>query len=141
GIDSPMSPDPSKDTSAVSNPGNPEAPSAPSASPNETTDEPLGITSDALITPDVCSVRLNFCNGAGSTGTDCTESGCALSTAISKCISLVHGAGCTVQCNAIMRTPSGVKTWRVQCGNTCCAEGQNCSAKFQCCTPGTVGCP
>lgn len=110
GVDSPTSPDPSKETSDVALPGNPEA---TSASPDETT-EPLGITSDALITPNSCSVTLNFCDRPNSSiGTDCTETGCSLSQAISACKSIVASVGCSVHCNAVMRNSSGViiDTW------------------------------
>lgn len=141
------SPDPSKDTSAVSNPGNPEA---PSASPNETTaGEALGTTTDAVIIPDTCHVTLNFCDNPNSStiGTDCTESGCTLSQAISACESIVSQKGCVQHCNAVMREGTSasspiIDTWRVQCGSTCCGVGVLCGAAGRCCTgPGISGCP
>lgn len=124
-------PDPSKNTSDVALPGNSEA---PSASPNETTAEPLGLTSDAL-TPNACTVTLNFCDRpSSSVGTDCTKtSGCSLTedAAINTCLSLVSQAGCAQHCDAVMRQGSGpnapiVDTWRVQCGSTCCPRGDFC---------------
>ena len=126
----------------VTVPGNPEA---PSASPDDTTSEPLGITSDAVITPAACSVTLNFCDRPNSSiGTDCTETGCSLSTAISACKSIVASVGCAVHCNAVMRDSSGtvIDTWRVMCGTTCCPEGNFCGAGGRCCD-GTCkpGCP
>lgn len=128
-------PDPSKDTSDVSIPGNPEA---PSASPNKTTaDESLGTTTDAVITPASCSVTLNFCDRPNSSiGTDCTETGCTLSTAISACKSIVASKGCSVHCNAVMRDSTGniIDTWRFTCGSTCCPEGtQYCGPTGACC--------
>jgi len=98
-------PDPSKNISDVSIPGNPEM---PSASPNETTaDESIGTTTGAVITPASCHVNLNFCNAPGSLGTDCTETGCSLSAAISSSKSIVASVGCSVLCNAVMRNSSG----------------------------------
>lgn len=137
----------------VSSPGNPEALSAPSnEATNEATseatseapaDESLGITEDG-ITPAACHVNLNFCNAPGATGTDCTESGCSLSAAISACKSLVSSVGCTVLCNAVMRDSTGaiISTWRQSCGSTCCPENTFCFGT-RCCpnSGGGVGCP
>lgn len=134
GVDSPTSPVSSKDTSNVALPGNPEA---PPASPDETT-EPLGITSDALITPNTCSVTLNFCDRPNSSiGTDCTESGCTLDQAISACESIVSSVGCVQHCNAVMRNSAGtiIDTWRIQCGGVCCPVAPQgfCGPSGQCC--------
>lgn len=128
----------------VSTPGNPEAVSASNEATNEATaEEPLGITDDA-ITPATCQVNLNFCDAPGSIGTDCTESGCSLSAAISACKSLVSSVGCAVRCNAVIRDSTGaiIDTWRQSCGSTCCPEGTFCFGT-RCCpnNGGGVGCP
>ncbi len=125
-------PDPSKNPGDVSISGTSGAPS-----PNQTTtDESLGTTTDGVITPASCSVNLNFCDGSGSVGTDCTETGCSLSAAISTCKSLVASVGCSVHCNAVMRNSAGtiIDTWRFTCGSTCCPETtQYCGPTGACC--------
>jgi hypothetical protein len=100
-------PDPGKAMSGGSADVNAEA-SGPSE--EATADESLGTTTDAIITPASCSVTLNFCDRPSSSiGTDCTETGCSLSTAISACKSIVASKGCSLHCNAVMRQGSGPK--------------------------------
>jgi hypothetical protein len=129
-------PDPGQQTGDPSGAVNPQAPSSDEA----TADESLGTTSDAVITPNSCLVTLNFCDKLNSPiGTDCTESGCSLSTAISACKSLVSKKGCVQHCNAVMRQGTGqdapiIKTWRFTCGSTCCPEGTAyCGPHGACC--------
>jgi hypothetical protein len=121
--------------------------STPDPSKDTTTDEPLGITSEELgittdaLTPNACSVTLNFCDGSGAIGTDCSETGCGLSQAISACKSIVSQVGCAQHCNAVMRSGGAngtiIDTWRHQCGSTCCPEGDIC-AGTSCCSSGVV---
>jgi hypothetical protein len=123
-------PEPSKTTGDVSIAGD------PSGSPAATADdELLGTTSDALA-PASCFVTLNFCDGSGAIGTDCTETGCSLSQAISVCKSIVSDKGCAQHCNAVMRNSGGtiISTWRFTCGSTCCSEGTSyCGPTGACC--------
>lgn len=127
-------PDPGKAMSSVSADVNAEP---PASSEEATTDESLGTTTDAVITPASCSVTLNFCDRPNSLiGTDCTETGCSLSTAISACKSIVASKGCSVHCNAVMRDSTGtiIDTWKFTCGGTCCSEStQYCGPKGACC--------
>jgi len=109
---------------------------APAPSEAATPDESAGATTDA-ITPASCSVTLNFCDRPNSSiGTDCTETGCSLSSAISACKSIVASKGCSVHCNAVMRDSTGsiIDTWRFTCGGTCCSEStQYCGPQGACC--------
>jgi hypothetical protein len=129
-------PDPGQQTGDPSGAVNTQAPS----SEESTADESLGTTTDAVITPNSCSVVLNFCDRPNSSiGTDCTESGCTLSAAISACKSIVSQRGCAQHCNAVMRKGSGpnapiIDTWRFTCGGTCCSEStQYCGPHGACC--------
>jgi len=127
-------PDPGNATSGASGDVSADT-SAPAG--EATADESLGTTSDALVTPASCSVTLNFCDRPSSPiGTDCTESGCTLSAAISACKSIVASKGCSVHCNAVMRNSAGtiIDTWRFTCGGTCCSEAtQYCGPQGACC--------
>lgn len=114
------------------------------ASQNGTTDESVGTESDDVITPDVCHVTLNFCDGSGAVGTDCTETGCTVAQAISNCKALVSQVGCAIHCNAVIRNGSGtiIDTFRQQCGSTCCPQGDFCGAGGRCCNGSCQpGCP
>ena len=128
-------PDPGQGTADPSATVTPQEPSSDEATP----DELLGTASDSVITPNACSVTLNFCDAPGSNGTDCTESGCSLSAAISACKSIVSRKGCVQHCNAVMRQGTGpnapiISTWRFTCGSTCCAEGTAyCGPRGACC--------
>ena len=125
--------------------GSPEAQAALPGDPGPSTvpDVPLELTSDDSIAPAACSVRLNFCDGPGAVGTDCTQTGCSEPTAINACKSLVSQVGCAVRCNAVMRNSAGtiIDTWRVQCGSVCCPQGDFCSGGHCCDGTCRPGCP
>jgi len=126
----------------TSNSGDPDV-TAPSPS-GANGDESLGTSTDEVITPDACHVTLNFCDGSGAVGTDCTETGCSVSQAISVCKSIVSSVGCAIHCNAVIRNSSGtiIDTFRQQCGSTCCPQGDFCGAGGRCCNGSCQpGCP
>lgn len=142
GCDVDSTPQPPASQDDVALPGAPST-ETPAASAYDDSDALVGRVAKTLVGPDACSVTLNYCDGAGATGTDCTETGCSLSQAISTCKSIVSSVGCAVRCNAVMRNSNGtvIDTWRQQCGSTCCPEGQFCSGTRCCDGSCKPGCP